>query len=30
MAPAHRDVVRCEFARQADGFGHRGSLLAAR
>ena len=30
MAPAHHDVVRREFARQADGFGHRGSLFAAR
>jgi SAM-dependent methyltransferase len=30
MAPAHHDVVRREFERQADGFGHRGSLFAAR
>jgi SAM-dependent methyltransferase len=30
MTPAHHDVVRREFARQADGFGHRGSLFAAR
>jgi ubiquinone/menaquinone biosynthesis C-methylase UbiE len=30
LAPAHHDVVRREFARQADGFGHRGSLFAAR
>jgi 2-polyprenyl-3-methyl-5-hydroxy-6-metoxy-1,4-benzoquinol methylase len=30
MAPAHHDVVRREFARQADGFGHRRSLFAAR
>jgi hypothetical protein len=30
LAPAHRDVVRREFARQADGLGHRGSLFAAR
>ena len=29
MAPAHHDVVRREFERQADGFGHRGSLFAA-
>jgi SAM-dependent methyltransferase len=26
----HHDVVRREFARQADGFGHRGSLFASR
>lgn len=26
---AHHDVVRREFARQADGFGHRGSFFAA-
>jgi 2-polyprenyl-3-methyl-5-hydroxy-6-metoxy-1,4-benzoquinol methylase len=30
MPPAHHDVVRREFERQADGFGHRGSLFAAR
>jgi hypothetical protein len=29
MAPDHHDVVRRGFARQADGFGHRGSLFAA-
>jgi SAM-dependent methyltransferase len=29
MAPAHHDVVRREFERQADGFGHRRSLFAA-
>ena len=29
MTPAHHDVVRREFARQADGFGHRRSLFAA-
>src|SRR3954471_16544209 len=29
MPPAHHDVVRREFSRQADGFGHRGSLFAA-
>jgi SAM-dependent methyltransferase len=30
MAPAHHDVVRREFARQSDGFGHDRSLFAAR
>ena len=30
MSAEHHDVVRREFARQADGFGHRGSLFASR
>src|SRR4051794_2868052 len=30
MTAEHHDVVRREFARQADGFGHRGSLFASR
>jgi SAM-dependent methyltransferase len=29
MPPAHHDVVRREFERQADGFGHRRSIFAA-
>src|SRR4051795_1698408 len=30
MTAEHHDVVRREFARQSDGFGHRGSLFASR
>jgi SAM-dependent methyltransferase len=30
MTAEHHEVIRREFARQADGFGHRGSLFASR
>jgi SAM-dependent methyltransferase len=30
VSAPHHDVVRREFARQSDGFGHRGSLFASR